>query len=271
MSLDFTHPLAVSVRKRLVAAVSDFGLIKNGDRIMVCVSGGKDSSVLLALLTEIRRRAPYRFEVVPVILDQKQPGFQVSNYQSWIAEELGLNLVVLEKNTYAVVIEKVKSGTYCSLCSRLRRGVLYDYASEQGFHKMALGHHREDLNETLLLNLFFTGKISAMPPILRSDDGRNVVIRPLCYVPEEELSELAGLWKIPLIPCRLCGSQEGLQRARVKDLIRDLSRDIPQIANSLLAAQGHVHESQLLDRRLWDFVKVGDLQAGRSDELGATP
>lgn len=246
MSIDFSHPLAVSIRKQITEAIATYGLIGDGDRVMVCVSGGKDSSVLLALLSEIRRRAPYQYDIFPVILDQKQPGFQVQAFAEWVSE-LGLELKVLERDTYSIVTEKIKDGTYCSLCSRLRRGILYDYAHANGFNKMALGHHRDDLNHTLLMNLFYTGKLASMPPKLLSDDGRNVVIRPLVLVAEGDLVQLSKDWKIPVIPCNLCGSQKGMKRQMIKRWVAELEEEIPQIQNSMIAAQGNIHRSQLME------------------------
>lgn len=268
MGLDFTHPLAVRLRKQIVEAMAGFRMIERDDRVVVCVSGGKDSSILLALLTEIQRRAPYRFHLEAAILDQKQPGFQVGPFRDWVEKVVGVPLTVLERDTYSVVTEKVKNGVYCSLCSRMRRGILYDFAFEKGFTKMALGHHRDDLNQTLLMNLFYTGKISSMPPKLRSDDGRNVIIRPLALVAESDLIGLAADWKFPVIPCNLCGSQDGMKRQRVKALIRDLEKEIPHLSHSLAAAQSNVHESQLLDHRLWDFDRFESrVEASPADEV----
>lgn len=249
---DFEHPLAVKIRKEIVRAVADYALIEDGDKLMVCVSGGKDSSILVALLTEIQRRAERKFELGAVILDQKQPGFQVQAYRQWI-EAMGVPFTVLERDTYSIVTEKIKEGTYCSLCSRLRRAILYDHAVEAGYTKMVLGHHRDDLIETTLLNLFYTGKLASMPPKLLSDDGRNLVVRPLSYVPEAWLSELAQDWQIPLIPCNLCGSQEGMKRKRMKRLVRDMEKEIPHLGASVLGALSNVKPSQLMDRDLWDF------------------
>ena len=255
MSVDFTHPLAVKIRKQIVEAIAQYNLIEADDRVMVCCSGGKDSSILLALLTEIQRRAPYDYHVEAVMLDQWQPGFDAKLFSSWV-ESLGAKLTILNRDTYSIVKEKVSSGVYCSMCSRLRRGILYDHAFENRFSKMALGHHRDDLSETLLMNLFYTGKLSAMPPKLKSDDGRNVLIRPLSFVAEKDLLELSQVWNFPIIPCNLCGSQEGMKRQRTKKLIRDLEKEIPQIGNSMLKAMGNVHQSQLLDQSLWDFQNL---------------
>lgn len=253
MGLDLNSPLAIHLRKQMVEAMARFQMIENDDKVMVCTSGGKDSTILLALLTEVQRKSPYRFELEAVLLDQKQPGFDDSAFKAWVKNKLGVKLTVLERDTYSVVVEKVKDGVYCSLCSRLRRGILYDYAAQEGFTKMALGHHRDDLNQTLLMNLFYTGKLSSMPPKLKSDDGRNVIIRPLAFVAEKHLMQLTADWQFPIIPCNLCGSQEGMKRQKIKKLIRDLEVDIPRLSNSMLGAMSNVHESHLLDQRLWDF------------------
>ena len=273
MAVDFENPRAVSVRKQIVKALADFQLIEPADKVMVCTSGGKDSSILLALLTEIRRRAPFHFDVEAVILDQKQPGFDASAFKSWVENEVGVKLHVIERDTYSIVTEKVKDGTFCALCSRLRRAILYDIAVDKGFTKMALGHHRDDANQTLLLNLFYSGKISGMPAKLRSDDGRNIVIRPLMYVPERDLSQLAVDWKFPVIPCTLCGSQEGMKRQRMKKLIRDLEKEIPGIAGSMLTAQTDVRPTQLLDQDLFDFhaLKTGEAIPSGVDALTGLP
>lgn len=239
----------------MVEAIAEYNLIEAGDRVMVCCSGGKDSSILLALLSEIRRRAPYNYQVEAVMLDQGQPGFDPKAFSAWV-DSLDVKLTILSRDTYSIVKEKVSSGVYCSLCSRLRRGILYDHAFENQFSKMALGHHRDDLSETLLLNLFYTGKLSAMPPKLKSDDGRNILIRPLSFVAEKDLIELSQVWGFPIIPCNLCGSQEGMKRKKIKKMLGDLEKEIPQIGNSMLKAMGNVHRSQLLDQKLWDFQNL---------------
>lgn len=251
--LNTEQSLAVHVRKQIVQALAQFDMIQDGDKVMVCTSGGKDSSILLVLLAEIQRKAKMRFELEAVMLDQKQPGFDASAFKDWVENDVGVKLTILEKDTYSVVTDKIKTGVYCSLCSRLRRGILYNYASEMGFTKMALGHHRDDLNQTLLMNLFYTGKLSSMPPKLLSDDGRNSIIRPLVFVDEKHLMQLAADWKFPIIPCNLCGSQEGMKRQKIKKLLRDLEVEIPTISNSMIGAMSNVHESHLLDQRLWDF------------------
>ena len=251
--IDLRHSLATKLRKQMVETIAHYKLIEAGDRVMVCVSGGKDSSVLLALLAETRRRAPYNFDLEAVLLDQKQPGFDDRAFRSWIQDEVGIPLTVLERDTYSIVVEKTVNRTYCSLCSRLRRGILYDHAHKNGFAKMALGHHRDDSAETLLLNLFYSGKTQAMPPKFRSDDGRNVVIRPLVGIAEDDLRELSEIWKIPIIPCNLCGSQEGLKRKQIKRLVADLEKTIPDIRNSMATAITNVRISHLSDDKVWDF------------------
>jgi tRNA 2-thiocytidine biosynthesis protein TtcA len=263
--VDFNIPLAVKIRKQIVAAISDFNLIQAGDHVMVCCSGGKDSSILLALLKEIQRRAPYNYTLEAVMLDQKQPGFDARAFVEWVWA-LNVPLTILERDTYSIVKEKVTDGVYCSLCSRLRRAILYDHAADKGFSKMALGHHRDDSNQTLLLNLFYTGKISAMPAKLKSDDGRNILVRPLIYVAEADLQELQKIWDFPIIPCNLCGSQSGMKRQMIKQLLKDLSGKIPEIQNSMLSAQGNVKPSQLLDLKLWNSKDlVAEADAGVSD------
>lgn len=255
MQVDFTHPLAVKLRKQMVEAIAEYKMIEDGDKVMVCCSGGKDSSILLALLSEVQKRAPYKYQVEGVMLDQGHPGFDPKPFAAWV-ESLGVKLTILQKDTHTIVKEKITSGVFCSLCSRLRRGILYDHAYNNGFTKMALGHHRDDLSETLLMNMFFTGKLAAMPPKLKSDDGRNILIRPLSLIAEKDLRELSQAWAFPIIPCNLCGSQEGMKRQKIKKLLNDLEKEIPQIGNSMLKAMSNIHESQLMDHQLWDFVNL---------------
>jgi len=260
--IQFDHPLAIRVRKQIVEAIATYNLIEEGDRLMVCVSGGKDSSVLLAMLTEIQRRAPYDYTLEAVMLDQKQPGFDANDYREWVEKQVGVPFTIVERDTYSIVKAKTTDGVYCTLCSRMRRAILYDHAVAKGFTKLALGHHREDTNETLLLNLFYTGKISAMPPKLRSDDGRNLVIRPLFNVAEADLIELRDLWKFPVMPCNLCGSQEGMKRKEMKRLMFQLEEKIPNIRQSLLTAQTNIRKTQLADLELWNCL---DLKVDRKD------
>jgi tRNA 2-thiocytidine biosynthesis protein TtcA len=234
-------------------AIADFGLIAEGDRLLVGISGGKDSHTLLHLLRLLQARSPVRFELLAVTLDQGHPGFPGHTLTEYFAREK-VPFRLLREDTYSIVLEKTPAGkTHCAVCSRLRRGILYNAAVELGCNKIALGHHREDAAETLLLNLFFAGAIKAMPPILHSDDGRNTVIRPLLYAPEGEIAAFAALKKFPIIPCDLCGTQENLQRKRMKRLLDDLEQDIPHIRSSLLAAMGNVRPSHLSDRSLYDF------------------
>lgn len=254
-AIDFNHPLAVKIRKQIVQALNDFNMIEDGDKVMVCVSGGKDSSVLLALLTEIQRRSERNFTVEAAILDQKQPSFQVAEFKKWV-ESLNVQFHIVERDTYSIVKEKIQGNTYCSLCSRLRRAILYDYAHSNGFTKLALGHHRDDVVHTALLNLFYVGTMAAMPAKLKSDDEKNILLRPLTYVSERDIEELAAAWNFPIIPCNLCGSQDGLKRVRVKKLVRELEKEIPNIYASIQTALGNIKPSQLMDQELWDFKNL---------------
>jgi tRNA 2-thiocytidine biosynthesis protein TtcA len=243
------------LEKRLLDGVArasgDFGLLEPGDRVMVAVSGGKDSHALLYLLREIQRRAPFDFSLIAVNVDQGHPGFPKRCRPDYFERE-GSQYRIVEEDTYSVVKSKIpENKTFCSLCSRLRRGILYTLAGELGATKIALGHHRDDLIETLMLNLFYSGQIKAMPPKLVSDDGKNVVIRPLVYASEAELAAFASAKAFPIIPCDLCGSQENLQRKKVKKLLDELGRDIPMVRNSILAAMGNVRPSHLIDKDLF--------------------
>lgn len=248
-------PLAIKIRKQITQALSEYNMISENDKIMVCVSGGKDSSILTILLDEIRKKAEINFTIEAVILDQKQPGFDSEQYKTWLELE-GIKLHILEKNTYSIVTDKIKDGTYCSLCSKLRRAILYDYAFENKFTKMALGHHRDDVIETTLLNLFYVGQLSTMPPKLRSDDNRNTVIRPMTFVAEKDLIELSKEWNFPIIPCNLCGSQDGLKRKRMKKLIQNLETEIPNLAASFTNALQNTKPSHLLDHKLYNFKDI---------------
>jgi tRNA 2-thiocytidine biosynthesis protein TtcA len=242
------------LRSQVGKAIEDFGMIVDGDRVMVCLSGGKDSYALLSLLLALQRAAPVSFELVAVNLDQKQPGFPAHVLPDYLTA-LGVPFHILEQDTYSVVQRVIPLGkTTCGLCSRLRRGAIYNFAAERGFTKIALGHHLDDIMETLFLNLFFGGTLKAMPPKLKSDDGRNVVIRPLAYCREGELARYATARNFPLIPCNLCGSQENLQRQEIKAMLADWERRFPGRLESIASAMASVAPSQLMDRNLFDFA-----------------
>ncbi len=242
----------MDVERRLLRdvgrAIGDHRLIEDGDRILVAVSGGKDSYGLLVLLRALQARAPIAFQLIAVHLDQGQPGYDGAPLQRWL-EAQGVPHKILHENTYAIVTDKVPEGkTYCSLCSRLRRGILYRAAADLGCNKVALGHHRDDALETLLLNLFFGGKLAAMPPRLTTDDGRFVVIRPLAYAAEADLAALAAARDFPILPCKLCGSQDEAQRKQMKALLADLERKHPTLRQTMLAALGNVVPTHLYPR-----------------------
>src|SRR5471032_476359 len=237
-------------------AISDFGMIDAGDKVMVCLSGGKDSYGLLDVLMKLRERAPIQFEIVAVNLDQKHPGYPAEVLPDYLSS-LGIAFRIEEQDTYSVVKRLIPEGkTMCSLCSRLRRGVLYRLASELGATRIALGHHRDDILETFFLNLFFGGKLKAMPPKLASDDGKHVVIRPLAYVKEKYLARYAEVRAFPIIPCDLCGSQDHLQRKQVKQMLRQWEREFPGRVETIFNSLQRVAPSHLLDRNLFDFSAV---------------
>jgi tRNA 2-thiocytidine biosynthesis protein TtcA len=248
--------LAKRIRRQVGEAISDFAMIAEGDRVMVCLSGGKDSYTLLDILLSLKRSAPIDFELVAVNLDQKQPGFPAHVLPEYL-EARGVPFRIVEQDTYSVVKRVIPEGkTMCSLCSRLRRGALYRVAGELGATRIALGHHRDDVLATFFLNLFHGGQLKAMPAKLASDDGRHVVIRPLVYVPEADLAAYAEARRFPIIPCTLCGSQENLERKRIGEMLRDWERNHPGRIESILRAMTEVRPSHLLDRKLFDFASL---------------
>ncbi|MFI4941111.1 MAG: tRNA 2-thiocytidine(32) synthetase TtcA [Burkholderiales bacterium] len=237
-------------------AIGDFNMIEQGDRVMVCLSGGKDSYGLLDILLTLRERAPIDFDIVAVNLDQKQPNFPAHVLPDYLSK-LGVPFHIENQDTYSIVKRVIPEGkTTCSLCSRLRRGILYRVADELGATKIALGHHRDDILETFFLNLFFGGKLKSMPPKLQSDDGKHIVIRPLAYAKEADMARYAEFRRFPIIPCDLCGSQENLQRKQIKAMLREWDKKTPGRVDNIFAALATVAPSHLMDRRLFDFVNL---------------
>jgi tRNA 2-thiocytidine biosynthesis protein TtcA len=256
-SQDQTRLLGRRLRSQVGQAIADYRMIEDGDRVMVCLSGGKDSWTLLDILRDLQARAPIRFELVAVHLDQKQPGYDAELLPAALRRE-GIPFHIIEQDTYSVVQRVIPAGrTLCSLCSRLRRGALYDFAAAHGFNRIALGHHRDDIVETLFLNLFHQARLKAMPPKLRSDDGRNVVIRPLAYSSEVDIAAYAAGRGFPILPCNLCGSQETLQRKAVKTLLATWERESPGRIENIFRAMTRVDPSQLADPVLFDFAALG--------------
>ncbi|MBA2710776.1 MAG: tRNA 2-thiocytidine(32) synthetase TtcA [Tatlockia sp.] len=234
-------------------AIADFNMIQRGDRVMVCLSGGKDSFTLLTLLHKLRRRSNNKFEVFAFTLDQAQPGWDDSRLRAWL-EERSIPFEILTRDTYSIVKEKIPEGnTYCSLCSRLRRGIIYRYAEEKGYNKIALGHHRDDLIRTLMMSILYNGDLRSMPPKLLSDNKKHIVIRPLCYVQERDIIQYATEQAYPIIPCTLCGSQDNLARKRIGKLIDQLAEENPKIPSNILHALQSIKPSQLMDQDHWQF------------------
>ncbi|OGT60105.1 MAG: tRNA 2-thiocytidine(32) synthetase TtcA [Gammaproteobacteria bacterium RIFCSPHIGHO2_12_FULL_45_12] len=246
-------------------AIADFNMIQQGDRVMVCLSGGKDSFTLVRMLQLLQCRAKIHFEIVAFTLDQAQPGWNDAALRAWLTERR-IAHDVLSRDTYSIVKEKIPSGqTYCALCSRLRRGIIYRYAEENGFNKIALGHHRDDLIRTLLMSILYNGEIRSMPPKLLSDNKKNILIRPLAYCQESDILQFANLMAFPIIPCTLCGSQENLARQRIKHLIDQLAQENPKVPSNILHALSSIKPSQLMDKHYWDFKHL-EAQQGEKEE-----
>ncbi len=276
------HKLAKRLRRQVGQAIADYGMIEAGDKVMVCLSGGKDSYTLLDILLQLQKKAPVPFELIAVNLDQKQPGFPEHVLPEYLTS-IGVPFHIIEQDTYSVVSRVIPEGkTMCSLCSRMRRGSLYSWAEANGITKIALGHHRDDMVATFFMNLFHHSRISGMPPKLRSDDGKHVVIRPLAYVRESDIIEYAQAKQFPIIPCNLCGSQENLQRKQVGLMMKQWEKEHPGRIEQISRAMADIRPSQMADRTLFDFMALGRRDdaplpdahawlAGSSDAAGETP
>ncbi|HEX4509270.1 MAG TPA: tRNA 2-thiocytidine(32) synthetase TtcA [Burkholderiaceae bacterium] len=275
-----TNKLSKRLHRQVGQALADFNMIEAGDKVMVCLSGGKDSYAMLDLLLSLRERAPVAFDLVAVNLDQKQPGFPQHVLPDYLRAR-GVPFHIEERDTYSIVTKHIAPGkTMCSLCSRLRRGILYRVAGELGATKIALGHHRDDIVVTMLMNMFFGGRLKGMPPKLVSDDGRHVVIRPLAYVAEADLERWAAHRAFPIIPCTLCGSQDNLQRVQIKQMIHEWERQHPGRIDSMFSAMGNITPSHMLDRALFPFSTIqatgrpepgGDIAFDDADDCGPAP
>ncbi|MED5620458.1 tRNA 2-thiocytidine(32) synthetase TtcA [Ideonella sp. BN130291] len=273
------NKLSKRLHRQVGQAIADFNMIEDGDKVMVCLSGGKDSYALLDVLMNLRQRAPIRFEIVAVNLDQKQPGFPEEVLPNYL-RSLGVPFHIENQDTYSIVKRLIPEGkTMCSLCSRLRRGILYRVAGELGATKIALGHHRDDMLQTLFMNMFFGSRLKGMPPKLVSDDGKNIIIRPLAYVAETDLEKWAAHRQFPIIPCTLCGSQENLQRVQIKQMLREWDRKFPGRVDNMFTAMGNIVPSHLMDRNLYPFTTLkttgvadpsGD-KAFDDDDTGCAP
>jgi tRNA 2-thiocytidine biosynthesis protein TtcA len=250
------NKLQKRLRREMGQAIADYNMIEDGDRIMVCLSGGKDSYTMLDVLLNLRRNAPVNFDILAVNLDQKQPGFPAHILPEYL-ESIGVSYHVIEQDTYSVVTRIIPEGkTTCGLCSRMRRGALYAYAEEHGYNKIALGHHRDDIIETFFLNMFYGGQLKAMPAKLKSDNGKHIVIRPLAYSREKDIAEFSALKGYPIIPCNLCGSQENLQRVQMKAMLNQWNIDSPGRVETIFSSLKNIRPSQLLDRQLFDFENL---------------
>jgi tRNA 2-thiocytidine biosynthesis protein TtcA len=275
-----THKLEKRLCREVGRAIVDYNMIEEGDKVMVCVSGGKDSYAMLDILLKLKARAPIHFDIVAVNLDQKQPGFPEEVLPKYLSE-LGVDFHIENQDTYSIVKRVIPEGkTTCGLCSRLRRGILYRVADELGATKVALGHHRDDMLQTFFLNMFFAGKLKSMPPKLVSDDGKHIVIRPLAYVAETDLERWAAHREFPIIPCSLCGSQENLQRVQIKQMIREWDKRFPGRVDNMFTAMGNIVPSHMMDRNLYPFTTLqttgvadpaGDKAFDEDDEGCATP
>ncbi|HEY6528987.1 MAG TPA: tRNA 2-thiocytidine(32) synthetase TtcA [Cellvibrionaceae bacterium] len=269
------NKLQKRLRRLVGSAIADYNMIEAGDKVMVCLSGGKDSYAMLDILLSLQRAAPIAFEIVAVNMDQKQPGFPEQVLPDYLTA-LGVPFYIVEKDTYSVVKSIIPEGkTTCGLCSRLRRGTLYGFAESIGATKIALGHHKDDIVETLFLNLFFGGRLKAMPPKLLADDGRNIVIRPMAYCREEDLIEYAAVKEFPIIPCNLCGSQENLQRQSIKAMLTSWEKQYPGRIDTIFGALQKVSPSQLADNELFDFINLtlsrqGEANPVEDDACGVT-
>lgn len=254
--------LDVKLEKKLLhytgKAISDYRLIEHGDKILVCVSGGKDSFTMLHVLRLLQLRAKAKFSMMAFTLDQSQPGWNDADLRAYL-KSINIAFKILTKDTYSIVKDKIPEGkTYCSLCSRLRRGIIYQYAKENGFNKIALGHHRDDLIQTLLMSIFYNGEISSMPPKLLTDDSQLIVIRPMVYCQEQDIADFARSMEFPIIPCNLCGSQENLARQRVGKLIAYLAKNNPKIPSNILNSISNIKPSQMMDHDLWNFKDLSN-------------
>ncbi len=255
------------LRRQVGKAIMDYHMIEEGDKIMVCLSGGKDSYTMLDILEQLRRSAPVDFSLTAVNLNQKQPGFPAHILPDYLTEK-GYIFDIIEEDTYSIVQDKVAPGkTTCSLCSRLRRGILYNYAHKGGFTKIALGHHRDDMIEPLFLNMFHGGKLATMPPKLMSDDKRSIVIRPLAYVKEKDIEKYTQYKEFPIIPCNLCGSQEKLERKMIKQMLKEWQKTYPNRIENIFAAMQNINPSHMLDKKLFDHASLGASKRPRNDWL----